>query len=70
MLLPSPASRLGSRTAGTIRRMAPTDTQKLPEGVELMVLDSSGNLRDDVGLEELPGYLSDEDALVWCDIVD
>ena len=48
--------------------MAPLNTQKLPESVELMVLDSSGNLRDDVGLEELPGYLFDEDALVWCDI--
>ena len=45
-----------------------TETDKLPEGVELMVLDSSGSLRDGVGLEELPGYLSDEDALVWCDI--
>lgn len=43
-------------------------TQKLPENVEVMVLDSSGDLREDVSPEELPGYLSDKDALVWCDI--
>lgn len=36
----------------------------LPESLELMVLESSGNLREDVGLEELPEYLSGEDALV------
>lgn len=40
----------------------------MPESVELVVLDSSGCLQEDVGLEELPGYLSDEDALVWCDV--
>ncbi|QIN79324.1 magnesium/cobalt transporter CorA [Rubrobacter marinus] len=45
-----------------------TGTEKLPENVELMVLDSSGNLREDVGSDELPGYLSDGDALVWCDV--
>ncbi len=48
--------------------MRTTSTEKLPENVELMVLDSSGNLREDVGVRELPGYLADGDALVWCDI--
>ncbi len=43
-------------------------TKKLPESVDLMVLDASGNLREDVNLEELPDYLADKDALVWCDI--
>lgn len=33
-----------------------------------MALDASGNLREDVGLDELPRYLADKDALVWCDI--
>ena len=33
-----------------------------------MVLDSSGTLREDVILDELPGYLADKEALVWCDI--
>lgn len=33
-----------------------------------MVLDSSGTLREDVSLDELPGYLADKGALVWCDI--
>src|SRR5215210_2977717 len=41
---------------------------KLPENVEIMVLDASSNLREDVGLEELPDCLSDKNALVWCDI--
>ncbi len=45
-----------------------TKTENLPEGVELMVLEPSGDLREDVMLDELAGYLSDEDALVWCDI--
>ena len=48
--------------------MEPTITKKLPESVEVMVLDSLGTLREDVGLEELPGYLEDKEALVWCDI--
>ncbi len=48
--------------------MGRTGTEKLPESVELMVLDSSGNLKDDVGLEELSGYLADKDAIVWCDV--
>ncbi len=43
-------------------------TKNLPENVDLMVLDASGNLREDVNLEELPDYLADKDALVWCDI--
>jgi magnesium transporter len=42
--------------------------KKLPESVDLMVLDASGELRDDVGLEELPDYLADKGALIWCDI--
>jgi Mg2+ and Co2+ transporter CorA len=41
---------------------------KLPENVEIMVLDASNNLREDVGLEELPDCLSDKNTLVWCDI--
>ena len=45
-----------------------TKTDKLPESVEVMVLDSSGDLREGVGLEDLPGYLSDGEALVWCDV--
>jgi magnesium transporter len=43
-------------------------TKKLPENVDLMVLDASGRLREDVNLEDLPSYLADKDALVWCDI--
>ena len=45
-----------------------TVTKKLPENVDLIVLDGSGRLRDDVNLEELPGYLAEKDTLVWCDI--
>lgn len=48
--------------------MGSTATEKLPENVEVIVLDSSGNLRENVGLEDIPGYLSDGSALVWCDI--
>lgn len=33
-----------------------------------MVLDSLGNLREDVGLEVLANYLSDKNAFVWCNI--
>ena len=36
--------------------------------MDVLVLDGSGRLRDDVGLEELPYHLSDPEALVWCDI--
>jgi len=43
-------------------------TKNLPEGVDLLVLDRSGELQTDLGLEELPHYLSDPEALVWCDI--
>ena len=42
--------------------------KKLSENVDLMVLDASGDLRDDVNLEELPGYLADKESLIWCDI--
>ena len=48
--------------------MSRRGTEGLPEGVEVVVLDSSANLHEDVALEELPGYLSDDGALVWCDI--
>ena len=48
--------------------MQSATTQKLPENVDLMVLDASGALREDVAPEDLPGYLSDGDSLVWCDI--
>jgi magnesium transporter len=43
-------------------------TRNLPENVDLMVLDASGTLREEVGLEELPDYLADKSSLVWCDI--
>jgi len=44
--------------------MADTRTTKnLPENVDLMVLDGSGVLRTDVGLEELPFHLSEPEAL-------
>ncbi len=45
-----------------------TRTKNLPDGVDLLVLDGSGELRTDVGLEELPVHLSDPEALIWCDI--
>lgn len=48
--------------------MADTRTKNLPENVDLLVLDGSGVLRTDVGIEELPFHLSDPEALVWCDI--
>src|SRR5215217_7644993 len=48
--------------------MQSTTTTKLPENVDLMVLDASGTLREDVGLEELPDFLADKNSLVWCDI--
>ena len=43
-------------------------TKNLPENVDLMVLETSGTLREDIGLDELPGFLADKDSLVWCDI--
>lgn len=43
-------------------------SRKLPENAEILILDSSGNLHADVDLEEIPGYLSAPDALIWCDI--
>ena len=48
--------------------MEETRKKNLPESVDILVLDSSGRLLDDVGLEELPFHLSDPDTLVWCDI--
>jgi magnesium transporter len=45
-----------------------TTTRNLPENVDLMVLDASGTLREDVGLDELPDFLADKNSLVWCDI--
>ena len=48
--------------------MEETRKKNLPESVDVLVLDGSGRLRDDVGLEELPYHLSDPEALVWCDI--
>jgi magnesium transporter len=45
------------------------DSIKLPDHVEIIVVDSSGNLRENVEPEEeLSEYLSDKDALIWCDI--
>src|SRR5919199_3382442 len=43
-------------------------TKNLPENVDLLVLDRSGELQTNVGLEELPRYLSDPETLIWCDI--
>src|ERR671921_2140984 len=48
--------------------MAQTRTKNVPENVDLVVLDGSGVLQTEVGLEELPYHLSDPDALIWCDI--
>lgn len=48
--------------------MADTRIKNLPENVDLLVLDGSGELQTDVGLEELPYHLSDPGALVWCDV--
>lgn len=48
--------------------MEGTRKKNLPESVDVLVLDGSGRLREDVGLEELPYHLSDPDSLVWCDI--
>ncbi len=44
----------------------PVASKKLPKNVEVMIFDASGNLREDVGLEELGRHLADEDALIWC----
>src|SRR5919202_3991457 len=46
----------------------PVASKKLPENVEVMILDASGNLREDIDLEELGRHLADEDARIWCDI--
>jgi magnesium transporter len=48
--------------------MQSTTIRNIPENVALMVLDASGTLREDVGVEELPDFLSDKNSLVWCDI--
>ena len=50
--------------------MDTTPTVKLPENVDLIVLDASGEARRDVCVEEIPAYLSDPNALVWCDVYD
>ncbi len=39
-----------------------------PECVNGLVLKSSGGLRTEVGLEELPRHLADPRSLIWCDI--
>jgi magnesium transporter len=36
--------------------------------VDVMVLESSGELRTEVSLEELPRHLADPRSLIWCDI--
>jgi magnesium transporter len=38
------------------------------ESVDVLVLESSGGLPTEVGLEELPGRLADPRSLIWCDI--
>ena len=48
--------------------MADTRTKNLPENVDLVVLNGAGELRTDVGLEDLPYILADSEALVWCDV--
>ena len=48
--------------------MQPAATQRLPESVEVIVLDAEGELREDIEPGEIPGYLSDKDALLWCDV--
>ncbi len=63
---PIPWSSLAS--ASKLVVVEETRKKNLPESVDVLVLDSSGQLREDVGLEELPYHLSDPDALVWCDI--
>jgi magnesium transporter len=48
--------------------MADTRTKNLPENVDLVVLNGAGELRTDVGLEDLSYILHDPEALVWCDV--
>ena len=48
--------------------MQPDFLSELPENVEIVIVDASGNLREDVNSEELSESLSDENALIWCDI--
>src|SRR5215204_897562 len=43
-------------------------TKNIPEGVDLLVLGGSGELRADVELEELPRYPSDPETLIRCNI--
>jgi magnesium transporter len=38
------------------------------EGVDAIVLESSGELRTELDLAELPHHLSDPRSLIWCDI--
>ncbi len=38
------------------------------KSVDVLVLESSGELRTEVGLEELPRHLSEPRSLIWCDI--
>lgn len=64
----TPISWSSLASASRIVVMEETRKKNLPESVDVLVLDSSGQLKDDVGLEELPYHLSDPDALVWCDI--
>jgi putative N-acetylmannosamine-6-phosphate epimerase len=48
--------------------MQPDTLPELPENVQIVIVDSSGNLREDMDVEELSESLSDKDALIWCDI--
>jgi hypothetical protein len=38
------------------------------EGVDAIVLESSGDLRTELDPAELPYHLSDPGVLIWCDI--
>jgi magnesium transporter len=48
--------------------MQAAGSKKLPEHVEVMVVDSSGKVRENVGSEELSECLSQKNGLIWCDI--
>jgi magnesium transporter len=66
---PDPLDVPSGIPSGIIARVHPaTTTDRLPDNVDLMVLDASSRLREDVSPGELPGYLADENALVWCDV--
>src|SRR3712207_2596636 len=44
------------------------NTLPQPEYVDVLVLESSGELPTEISLEELPRHLADPSSLIWCDI--